>query len=183
MTDLRPEICAARLLSQQQRLDTGAWVRSLRFERPIVFDTFAHYAKLCGTQRPLSAADGCTVRYGDTALVLYQPGWTVARVNYTLAHEVGHILLDHTDAPGQEKEANRFASALLIPFAPMRVLRERGITDPRSIARFFGVSLSAARVACERASVRTDYDGKILALYRERLHCGERKTLDILFEL
>lgn len=54
---------------------------------------------------------------GEVALVAYFPGAQADRDRFTLAHELGHLVL-HTFRPqaaNPEGEANRFASALLVP--------------------------------------------------------------------
>ncbi|MFF1340763.1 helix-turn-helix domain-containing protein [Streptomyces sp. NPDC058290] len=61
---------------------------------------------------------------GETALVTYFPGSQGDRDRFTLAHELGHLVL-HTFRPhaeDPEAEANRFAAALLVP-------RDRAATD------------------------------------------------------
>ena len=61
---------------------------------------------------------------GEAALVTYFPGSQGDRDRFTLAHELGHLVL-HTFRPraeDPETEANRFAAALLVP-------RERAVTD------------------------------------------------------
>lgn len=64
---------------------------------------------------------------GAPALIGYFPGSQGDRERFTLAHEVGHLVL-HTFRPrgaDPEGEANRFAGALLVP-------RCRGVkTSPR----------------------------------------------------
>ncbi len=181
MNDLIPEYEAARLLSRQTRLGSGTWVKELSFERKIIFDTFENYRRLCeGAQMPL--CEGCTVRKGDITLVLYNHGWDVGRINYTLAHEVGHILLGHAGGADDEARANRFASALTVPFAPLRAL---GGVSARQVADFFGCSVSAAAAALRRANVVTPYDDDILALFSRRIASFKRKRnpLDISCDL
>ncbi|MGW6460588.1 helix-turn-helix domain-containing protein [Streptomyces sp. NPDC055078] len=61
---------------------------------------------------------------GETALIAYFPGQQGDRDRFTLAHELGHIIL-HTFRPrakDPESEANRFAGALLVP-------RERAVEE------------------------------------------------------
>lgn len=169
MTDFRPERAAARLLAQQSAIGHGAWVRELRFDRKILFDTFAHYGQVCG--RPLPVADdGCTVLCHGVSLILYNPGWQTDRINYTLAHEVGHILLGHTQGSAQEeRQANRFASALLVPHAPLAALRRAGVGDTRALMRFFGTSRAATEAALARTPFACEYDRAVLALYDRRI--------------
>lgn len=81
------------------------------------------------------------------ALIGYFPGSHVDRRRFTLAHEVGHWVL-HTFRPRAEDpegEANRFASALLVP----RVRAESSISEHNSLADYaqmkatWGVSIQA----------------------------------------
>jgi Zn-dependent peptidase ImmA (M78 family) len=61
---------------------------------------------------------------GEIALIGYFPGEQGDRDRFTMAHELGHLVL-HTFRPhcqDAEGEANRFAAALLVP-------RDRAITD------------------------------------------------------
>jgi Zn-dependent peptidase ImmA (M78 family) len=73
-----------------------------------------------------------------------------ARKRWTLAHEIGHIYLEHTkDNAEEEREANLFASELLMPELVIlelkRRLRDYGRTLTISeVERLFGVSQSAA---------------------------------------
>lgn len=83
----------------------------------------------------------------ETALVGYFPGTQGDRDRFTLAHEIGHLVL-HTFRPrveDPEKEANQFASALLVP----RERAEEDITDRLSLNGYarlkatWGVSIQA----------------------------------------
>jgi Zn-dependent peptidase ImmA (M78 family) len=61
---------------------------------------------------------------GEIALIGYFPGEQGDRDRFTMAHELGHLVL-HTfrpRSPNAEDEANRFAAAMLVP-------RERAVTD------------------------------------------------------
>ena len=164
-----PELAASRILAMQRHIGSGAWVKTLDFGCKIVFDTFAHYGEVCKKTISLPP-EGCTVPYGGMFLVLYNPGWDVGRLNYTLAHEAGHIVLSHAGLDDREEsEANRFASALLLPPAVIRYLRQRVSFCPRDAASFFGCSLSAASAALSGANLVTRYDAKILQLFDEKI--------------
>lgn len=82
------------------------------------------------------------------------------RQRFTIAHEIGHHLLGHTqsgrclrDNPNNyssrvgnsiEAEANEFAAQLIMPEEAVRVLIERrGLTDVRELATAFSVSEAA----------------------------------------
>lgn len=88
--------------------------------------------------------DICTVIYNDRCDERYSQG----RVQYTLAHEVGHIYLDHgaDDDRTDEIEANAFASQLLMPeYSILRMYKDYGYVNQGAISAIFGVSKSAAQ--------------------------------------
>lgn len=61
-------------------------------------------------------ADAFTMRSGSRYVVCYREGGNPARLNFTLAHELGHILLKHIgDEAADEAEADCFAGHLLCP--------------------------------------------------------------------
>jgi Zn-dependent peptidase ImmA (M78 family)/transcriptional regulator with XRE-family HTH domain len=84
---------------------------------------------------------------GAPALIGYFPGSEGDRARFTLGHEVGHLVL-HTFRPraaAAEDEANRFASALLMP----RTRAEQDISERTSLPEYarlkatWGVSIQA----------------------------------------
>ena len=126
---------ATRLLAMQK--DTN-WVMSMTWikrDKNIIFDTMQRYCALTGA--PLqkfmdhgALKDGCTVYdpQNDLYIVFYNfpirksEGRHVylSRLNWTLAHELGHIYLGHTrETPIAEIEANHFAAQLLMPEVSM----------------------------------------------------------------
>ncbi len=92
---------------------------------------------------------GLSVTRGDTKLILYRDGMQVGRRNFTIAHELGHLLLRHTSADtSAEREADCFAESLLIP-SSFVVLLERKTGKrllPEDMLRYFPVSLSVCRI-------------------------------------
>ncbi|WP_406078167.1 XRE family transcriptional regulator [[Kitasatospora] papulosa] len=83
---------------------------------------------------------------GDTALIGYFPA-SGDRDRFTLAHELGHLVL-HTFRPrakNAEAEANRFASALLMPYSRAReeLTTETTLTDYARKKATWGVSIQA----------------------------------------
>jgi Zn-dependent peptidase ImmA (M78 family) len=78
----------------------------------------------------------------------------VTRKRFSLAHEIGHFALNHgplsflsnfIDARDikQEREANKFASELLMP---KRILARYGFLTPEKISSLCNVSLQAATI-------------------------------------
>ena len=182
MTDAACYLAASRLLAEQSAVGHGLWVSSLALPFEVIFDDTEHYASVCGCPVP-ARGEGVCVRSGGRYVILYSPGWDIPRVNYTLAHELGHIILGHT-GEGDEREANAFACALLVHGAPLREIVARFGADPAVVSRFFGVSKSCAAAALSREDVRTGYDEKILSLYSGRLaRLGKKNPLDIPFTI
>ncbi|MEV7621871.1 XRE family transcriptional regulator [Actinoplanes sp. NPDC089786] len=86
---------------------------------------------------------------GATALIGYFPGYQGDRDRFTLAHELGHVVL-HTfrprlPLPQAEAEANRFATALLIPLsrAEAELSDSLSLTDYARLKSTWGVSMQA----------------------------------------
>ena len=74
------------------------------------------------------------------------------RQRFTIAHELGHLLLRHTKGYGvfnldskdvNEKEANIFAAELLIPSNMLKNDIRKRIKDPKVLARRYEVSIEA----------------------------------------
>jgi len=100
---------------------------------------------------------------GERATIFVAKGEYPPRKAFTIAHELGHVVLGHVGGEGlrtdlfrgqglpydpqAEREANLFAAALLMPEEPFRQVCEafagRGI---HYVAALFGVSVNAAAV-------------------------------------
>jgi Zn-dependent peptidase ImmA (M78 family) len=91
-------------------------------------------------------------------VILVRPEAHHRRLNWTIAHELGHILLGHKGrSPGlpaglcsesdrrHEGEANRFASEILLPADEMRQFHDMGLRT-EDIVKFKGVSEMAVRI-------------------------------------
>jgi len=92
-----------------------------------------------------------------TPIIRYNPTEADVRQRFTIAHELGHFLLNHgksfRDTPTQfstanydprEVEANRFAAELLMPSNIIRLaIMEKSITQVARLAKAFGVSEAA----------------------------------------
>jgi Zn-dependent peptidase ImmA (M78 family) len=80
------------------------------------------------------------------------------RTNNTIMHEIGHIVLDHSeDSALAEMEVNFFAKYALVP--PVLV-HKFGLSDPRRISDVFEVSLEAASYALDYYRKWLLYGGK-----------------------
>lgn len=119
--------------------------------------------------------DAITIRpenFDSTRTVIYYddaPSIPRQRIRFTLAHEVGHLILQHPGTGDEvyEAEAHNFARYLLAP-DPL-VIRDSKFV-PEIIQCDFDISYSCARVVCERSANRkrwgssdlTDYERAIL---------------------
>ena len=129
--------------------------------------------------------DICTVIYNDRCDERYSQG----RVQYTLAHEVGHIYLDHgaEDDRTDEIEANAFASQLLMPeYTILRMYNDYGYVNQGAISAIFGVSKSAAQNRLDSLKRRKGIyynqdDIDVYELQRERIAMFYESRNDIAY--
>ncbi|MCM1275558.1 MAG: ImmA/IrrE family metallo-endopeptidase, partial [Lachnospiraceae bacterium] len=85
---------------------------------------------------------------GRLVIAVNENACGLRRRRFTIAHELGHCVLGHVRSGrlpngGEEREADRFAAALL---APAAVLRACAVRSPEETARLCGITISAARI-------------------------------------
>ncbi|MBO5853155.1 MAG: ImmA/IrrE family metallo-endopeptidase [Bacteroidales bacterium] len=152
---------ATELLYKQNIKDRILNIRNLDYgDKTIVFESVQNYARL--VNRPISdflsednqiLNDGCTlVPEKGIYIILYneQVGYW-EHLNWTLAHEIGHIYLGHTeDSPIAEVEAHFFAAQLFMPEYSIYMMRkEHGRVTMDDLIEIFGVSPEAAQKRIE----------------------------------
>ena len=111
-------------------------------------------------EQKYGAADAFTFRYtladGHVSyLVCYRAGGNAARLNFTLAHELGHIVLKHhSGQPWEEREADCFAANLLCP-APIltRIRQNHPILYAEELAAMCFITVPAAERIAEESNV------------------------------
>lgn len=117
-----------------------------------------------GLSEIIAKSDGLTFYAGDTPIVLYNEFCSAGRIRFTVAHELGHIVLGHVapggvtvanrdPAPGddpQETAANQFAARLL---APACVLWGLDLHTSEEIAQACHISKQAAQFRADRMAV------------------------------
>lgn len=151
---------ATELLYKQNLMDRTLDIRELDYgDKKIYFDTIQNYAT--ETNRPLSdfyskdkpmLKDGCLLIYGDLYIILYNNEiayWE--HLNWTLAHEIGHIYMEHKqDGPTEEIEAHFFAAQLFMPEYSLYMMeKEYEKPDVNDLCEIFGVSPEAAQKRLE----------------------------------
>lgn len=111
-------------------------------------DTLSSYERRTGVSLPCRA-EGITLKSGAMTLILYDDSVkSLERIAFTIAHELGHIFLEHKEmSPRSEREADAFAAALLMPEAVIRFLDcNKGVPiTPEEMTTYFAASLTACR--------------------------------------
>ncbi len=160
----RSELCAISLLCRQELSSIYAManLRIPRLSLPVIveFDTFLGFCTRTGLPReslPEALPDGMTVRYDGKYLILYREEQSERRLTFTLAHELGHVLLGHMgeEPVKEEREANAFAASLLCPAAAVQYLahRDGALPTPDALTAIFPISREAA--VCRLRDLRT----------------------------
>lgn len=87
----------------------------------------------------------------ETTYISYVSSGNINTDRFTIAHELGHLLLKHKAnkkyTEYQEEQANIFASRLL---APMIIVRKYDPNSPEELAKIFGLSLESATIRFNR---------------------------------
>lgn len=119
----------------------------MRFHGVIV-DSFSSFSADTSAVFP-NDLPGMTLTKGETRIILYRDGMSFGRRNFTIAHELGHLLLGHTVSDSAvEREADLFAESLLIPSALVLLIEKKTGKRllPVDMLRYFPVSLSVCKI-------------------------------------
>lgn len=91
--------------------------------------------------------------------IQYKKNIPEVRKRFTVAHELGHIVLEHISFDGscsqysnnsQEKEANTFANALLVPKDDLKSFLKNGGNTIENVTERYWVSKDTAIIAVNR---------------------------------
>lgn len=167
----------ATILVSQPRLHLPINPKKLKHKRKIVIhSTNDFFLKTPARKQDFTEysalQDGMTIvteKHGKPLyLVLYNDEVkNPFRISFTIAHELGHIYLEHKrDNQEQEKEADIFAAELLAPRCMLWELSNRYDTiPPELVQEVFGVSASMAKK-------------RLVHRYPEPVNIAERKLLE-----
>lgn len=116
----------------------------------------------------LGSNDGETVKSGDKYIIFYNDNQLKTRQRWTIAHEIGHIVMRHSFKnideqlySNMEVEANFFASQLLIPSQIINTAIKRGYNITIDfIIQSFNVSEEAAIKKLETLNQNYKYNYK-----------------------
>ena len=123
--------------------------------------------KLLDMENKIKEIDGFTAKILNKHYIFYNSDCVKGRQNFTIAHEIGHIVLGHSEdiiftraiskwneednePDYNEMQANIFASRLL---APACVLWGLDIHSPEEISALCGLSKQASTIRAERMKV------------------------------
>ncbi len=115
--------------------------------------------------------DGFSVKYNGVWYIFYNDKKRYGRINNTLTHECGHIVMDHSEESElAETEAKFFAKYAL---APPPLIKKFDLKTAEEIADAFDISYQAAEYALSYyhkwldygASTYTEYELKLLSLF------------------
>lgn len=104
---------------------------------------------------------------GENPLVLLNVGTPAERQRFTLAHELGHMVMHRIPHPAQEKQANDFAAELLMP---VREIRSDLQSEPVTVQRLLDlknewrVSMWALLRRAHTLGVISDWQYRTLAV-------------------
>lgn len=132
-----------------------------------ITDLIAEGAAATSIRQLTAVDDGCfsagTVLVGTSRLIIFNPVHSDGRLANSVAHELAHVLLEHTPGPAigpggcriwdqtMEEEANTLAAILLVPREAALMCARIGLPHAVGAARF-GVSPDLMRW-------RTDHSG------------------------
>ncbi|MEV4630499.1 ImmA/IrrE family metallo-endopeptidase [Micromonospora sp. NPDC049523] len=145
--------------------------------------------------RPLpDGLDGLAVSSGDFRLAVVSSGIFATRQRFTLAHEIGHLLAGDADEltvdedvlggnTDQERRANAFAAAFLLPERALKAAVPSGkLTEPEvaELLGRFGVSRDALAIELHRLRlVSTEEHDRIRTMASARLTSRPGRTTDL----
>jgi Zn-dependent peptidase ImmA (M78 family)/DNA-binding XRE family transcriptional regulator len=135
-----------------------------------------------------SAVDGVTLSIHNIPPCIFinykQPA---DRMRFTLAHELGHIVMHHIPSPDMEKEANEFASAFLMPRTDIQASFRVRITLPylASLKPTWRVAMQALLMRAKGLGAVDTYQNSYLwrQINRQKIRFHEPPELDFPHEL
>lgn len=137
---------------------------------------YSAYVKRIQALMLKESEDGFVSTTGEKSCIFYNDKINnYGRINNTIMHEIGHIILQHSqDSELAEKEVKFFAKYAL---APPVLIHKLKLNDSHSIAKTFDISLEAARYALEYynkwlahcGKSYKSYELKILELFKEAI--------------
>jgi hypothetical protein len=174
---------ATKLLLSQNISELFIDIRNFQLRSDIIIDTMQHYSVTTGV--PLPELQECAIqgaitlsKYGKHLILYDDLVENERRKHWGIAHEVGHVYLDHAnDSAKEEIEAHFFAAQVIAPEIVLIELSKRkcGI-NCLDLYNHFNLSLEAAQKRLQTLRNRGcwnsgDIDKALLSKYKP-LICG-----------
>lgn len=135
----------------------------LHLKQNIIVKTFGTLAEKMEISLPVFIYTYSPSEYGFTikdkktnnSIICFNENKDVTTTRFTLAHELGHILLEHDDDDDiSNKEANCFARNLL---CPIPVVDNSNVSYPEDYVKYFDISYPMAEAAFDLRKNDTHY--------------------------
>lgn len=151
------KIAVSLLLSQDiQNLTLDA--QTLEHEKNIHEVSFAQYCAETGMPRHCFGEEkSFLTKEKGVWIILYNKRLSKRQINWSIAHELGHIYLEHPDdSPVMEKEANIFTSFLFLSDCVLRAIceRNRNVSATR-LAYQFNQSIDCIKVRMQALNCKS----------------------------
>jgi Zn-dependent peptidase ImmA (M78 family) len=97
----------------------------------------------------IDKVSGAHIRKGNKHLIAYNRDHHLHRQRFTIAHELGHLILEHAELRNnkdddtnnpEETAANQFAAELLVPLEFLKRDFDAGVRDVKVLAQSYKVS-------------------------------------------
>ena len=119
--------------------------------------------------------DGLAALVNDYHIIVISKNWPGDRQRFTLAHELGHLMLDGklADTVDEEKASDRFAGAFLLPSEPLTQKlgdkrKNLEIAELSLIKKEFGVSMQVVFIRASHAKIIDyNYSSKLWKLFKK----------------
>lgn len=155
-----------RLCIARAREIIGLLKENGSFGIPVQLESLADIVNIKIWEYPLLTLEGYLFIYKEQKHLLYNPSVSNVQNRFTIAHEIGHVVLEHPTAINTnptansklkyDREADRFAEEILMPLEEFKISYKyylRGTPEhlkPRLLARKFKVSCQAAALRVRR---------------------------------
>ncbi len=114
--------------------------------------------------------DGFFIEKDDGQIIIYYDNFKIhnsGRINFTILHEIGHVVLNHSqESDLAEAEANFFAKYII---APPPLIHELKLNSPEEIQSTFKTSEEVASYAYDYYNTRIEYGSNRLTDYEEEI--------------
>jgi len=120
--------------------------------------------------------DGLAAIVNDYHIIVISKNWPGDRQRFTLAHELGHLMLDGklADTIDEEKASDRFAGAFLLPNEALKQKlgnkrKHLEIAELSLLKQEFGVSMQAVFIRASHAKIiEYNYSSKLWKAFKEK---------------